>query len=99
MEVLPPYRDNEHCYDFTTQSEKTNPEAFAALRGFIYPLSCLSTKEQILIKYTPKHQVKVGGKMSEKDAGIAGKMLASAAIIAAVGFAIGAACFGISFIL
>ena len=37
--------------------------------------------------------------MSEKDAGIAGKMLASAAIIAAVGFAIGAACFGISFIL
>lgn len=32
--------------------------------------------------------------MSEKDAGIAGKMLASAAIIAAVGFAIGAACFG-----
>lgn len=37
--------------------------------------------------------------MSEKDAGIAGKMLASAAIIAAVGFAIDAACFGISFIL
>ena len=52
-----------------------------------------------MIKYTPKHQVKVGGKMSEKDAGIAGKMLASAAIIAAVGFAIGAACFGISFLL
>lgn len=52
-----------------------------------------------MIKYTPKHQVKVGGKMSEKDVGIAGKMLASAAIIAAVGFAIGAACFGISFIL
>ncbi|HHF3573545.1 hypothetical protein [Haemophilus influenzae] len=49
-----------------------------------------------MIKYTPKHQVKVGGKMSEKDAGIAGKMLASAAIIAAVGFAIGAACFGLA---
>nr|DAM47419.1 MAG TPA: Flavin adenine dinucleotide (FAD)-dependent sulfhydryl oxidase [Caudoviricetes sp.]DAQ49997.1 MAG TPA: Flavin adenine dinucleotide (FAD)-dependent sulfhydryl oxidase [Caudoviricetes sp.] len=30
------------CYDVTTQSEKINPEAFAALRGFIYPLSKFS---------------------------------------------------------
>ncbi|WP_005714415.1 hypothetical protein [Glaesserella parasuis] len=52
-----------------------------------------------MIKYNPKHQVKVGGKMSEKDAGIVGKRLANAATIAALGFAIGAACFGISFIL
>nr|DAN57404.1 MAG TPA: hypothetical protein [Caudoviricetes sp.] len=26
------------CYDVTTQSEKTNPEALAALRGFYLPL-------------------------------------------------------------
>lgn len=37
--------------------------------------------------------------MSEKDAGIVGKRLANAATIAALGFAIGDACFGISFIL
>lgn len=52
-----------------------------------------------MIKYTPKHQIKVGGKMSTEGANIVGKMLAIAAIIAALGFAIGAACFGISFIL
>lgn len=37
--------------------------------------------------------------MSTESANTVGKMLATAAIIAAVGFAIGAACFGISFIL
>ncbi|HDR0641586.1 hypothetical protein ROV36_09190 [Pasteurella multocida] len=42
-----------------------------------------------MIKYTPKHQVKVGGKMSEKDAGIVGKRLATSAMIIAI-------CWGIS---
>ncbi len=37
--------------------------------------------------------------MSEKDAGIVGKRLANSALIAAIGFAIGAACFGISFLI
>jgi hypothetical protein len=52
-----------------------------------------------LIKYTPKHQVKVGGKMSKEGADKVGKMLGWSAIIVATGVAIGAACFGISFIL
>ncbi len=43
--------------------------------------------------------MKLGGKMSKEDADKVGKMLGWSAIIAAVGFAIGAACFGISFIL
>lgn len=42
-----------------------------------------------MIKYTPKHQVKVGGKMSEKDAGIVGKRLANSALIIAI-------CWGLS---
>lgn len=37
--------------------------------------------------------------MSEKDAGIVGKRLANSVMIATLGLAIGAACFGISFIL
>ncbi len=45
-----------------------------------------------MIKYTPKHQVKVGGKMSEKDAGKVGNKLANAALIIA-------ACWGISAII
>lgn len=42
------------------------------------------------MNYTPKHQVKVNGKMSEKDAGIVGKRLANAALIAAAGFVVAA---------
>lgn len=48
-----------------------------------------------MIKHTPKHQIKVGGKMSTEGANTVGKMLAWAAIIVASGVA----CFGISFIL
>lgn len=48
-----------------------------------------------MIKYTPKYQVKVGGKMSEKDAGIVGKRLALSANIAAIGVFL----FGLSFVL
>ncbi|CBX21309.1 unnamed protein product [Neisseria lactamica Y92-1009] len=34
-----------------------------------------------MIKYNPKHQVKVDGKMNTTDAGIVGKRLAAAALI------------------
>lgn len=37
--------------------------------------------------------------MSEKDAGIAGKRLATAAVIAAVGFAVGFMLFGLGYFL
>lgn len=37
-----------------------------------------------MIKYNPKHQVKVVGKMSEKDAGKVGNKLANAALIISV---------------
>lgn len=50
-----------------------------------------------MIKYNPKHQLKVGGKMSKEGADYAGKVLAYAAFIAAFGFAIGAIGFGLSF--
>lgn len=50
-----------------------------------------------MMKYTPKHQVKVGGKMSTAGADKVGKMLASAAIIAAVGFAVGFTLIGLGF--
>lgn len=36
------------------------------------------------------------GKMSEQDAGVVGKRLANAAMIAAVGMAIGSACAGLA---
>lgn len=42
------------------------------------------------MNYTPKHQVKVEGKMSAEDAGIVGKRLANAALIAAVMFGLAA---------
>jgi len=35
-------------------------------------------------KYTPKHSINVSGKMSEEDAGTAGKLYAVAAVIAAL---------------
>lgn len=37
------------------------------------------------MKYTPKNQLKVEGKMTTRDAGIVGKRLALAAIIASAG--------------
>lgn len=37
-----------------------------------------------MIKYKPKHQVKVGGRMNVEDAGIVGKRLANAALIFAI---------------
>ncbi|WP_171034551.1 hypothetical protein [Haemophilus influenzae] len=52
-----------------------------------------------MIKYTPKHQVKVGGKMSEKDAGIVGNKLANSAIIASIGFAVGFILIGLGYFL
>ncbi|BFQ93233.1 hypothetical protein P9057_11745 [Gallibacterium anatis] len=52
-----------------------------------------------MIKYTPKHQVKVGGNMSKEGADKVGKMLATAAIIFALGFAICAICIGISYLI
>lgn len=51
------------------------------------------------MKYTPKNQVKVGGKMNARDAGIVGKRLALAAIIAAGGLAIGAGCAGLAVLI
>ena len=54
------------------------------------------------MKYTPKNQVKVDGKMNARDAGIVGKRLAGAAVIAAVGVAlgsVGAACAGVATLL
>lgn len=48
-----------------------------------------------MIKYNPKHQVKVAGKMNTQDAGTVGKMLACAAIIASLGIFL----FGLSFTL
>lgn len=42
-----------------------------------------------MIKYNPKHQIKIGGKMSTSGADRVGNKLANAAIIAAVGFAVG----------
>jgi hypothetical protein len=52
-----------------------------------------------LIKYTPKHQVKVGGKMSEKDAGIVGKRLANSALIIAVCWGLSALIMAIAYFL
>lgn len=51
------------------------------------------------MKYTPKNQIKVDGKMSEQDAGVVGKRLANAATIAAIGMAVGSACAGVALIL
>ncbi|MBG6222804.1 MULTISPECIES: hypothetical protein [unclassified Janthinobacterium] len=51
------------------------------------------------MKYTPKNKVKVEGKMNPKDAGIVGKRLAAAAVIAATGIAIGSACAGLALTL
>lgn len=42
------------------------------------------------MKFNPKTHLKVDGKMNSEDAGTVGKMLASAAIIAAVLFGIAA---------
>ena len=51
------------------------------------------------MKYTPKNQVKVEGKMTQKDAGIVGKRLATAALIAAIGLALGSSGAGIGYFL
>lgn len=51
------------------------------------------------MKYTPKNQVKVDGKMNAKDAGIVGKRLAAAAIVAAAGIAVGSAAAGLAMVL
>jgi len=51
------------------------------------------------MKYTPKNQVKVDGKMSEQGADVAGKRLATAATIAAIGFSIGTACAGMALLI
>jgi hypothetical protein len=51
------------------------------------------------VKYTPKNQVKVEGKMTPKDAGIVGKRLATAAVIAAVGIAVGSGGAGLGLLL
>lgn len=51
------------------------------------------------MKYTPKNQVKVDGKMNAKDAGIVGKRLATAALVAAAGIAVGAASGGVALLL
>ena len=77
------------------QEYKTKPPANA--RGFIFETEAkprkganlcgvsvfkpLSDKDSNLIKYNPKHQVKVGGNMNTTDAGIVGKRLAAAALI------------------
>ena len=51
------------------------------------------------MKYTPKNLIKVDGKMSEQGADVAGKRLATAAAIAAVGFSIGSACAGLALLI
>lgn len=51
------------------------------------------------MKYTSKNQMKVEGKMSEQGADVAGKRLATAAAIAASGFAIGVASAGFATLL
>jgi hypothetical protein len=51
------------------------------------------------MKYTPKTQLKVNGKMNSKDTGIVGKRLAIAAIVAAAGVSVGAACTGVAALL
>lgn len=38
------------------------------------------------MNYRPKHRVKVDGQMLPEDAGIVGKRLATAALVAAIGF-------------
>lgn len=43
-----------------------------------------------MFNYRPKHRVKVDGKMHPEDAGIVGKRLANAALIAATGFSLAA---------
>lgn len=52
-----------------------------------------------MIKYTPKHQVKVGGKMSEEDVGIVGKRLANSALIIAVYWGLSALIMAIAYFL
>jgi hypothetical protein len=48
-----------------------------------------------LFKYTPKHQVKVDGKMSANDAGIVGRRLANAALVLAVGISAAAVIYAV----
>lgn len=50
-------------------------------------------------KYISKINLKIGGKMNEKDAGWVGKCLSLATIIASVGFAIGFILIGISYVV
>ena len=52
-----------------------------------------------MIKYTPKHQGKVGGKMSEKDAGIVGKKLANSALIIATCWGLSAIIFAVAYFI
>ena len=42
------------------------------------------------MKYNPKHQLRIGGKMSEQGADKVGNKLANAALIAACGFVVAA---------
>ena len=50
-----------------------------------------------MIKYTPKHQVKVGGKMSEKAADKVGNKLANAALIITTCWGISAIIFAVAY--
>lgn len=52
-----------------------------------------------MMNYNSKHQVKVGGKMSAKDAGLVGKIFAISALILAVGFAACAVMIGLSYLI
>ena len=50
-----------------------------------------------MIKYTPKHQLKVGGKMSEKAADKVGNKLANAALIITTCWGISAIIFAVAY--
>lgn len=52
-----------------------------------------------MIKYTPKNQLKVDGKMSTEGAGLVAKRLSIAAIIFSVGFSVGFMLIGLSYVL
>lgn len=48
-----------------------------------------------MINYTPKHRIKVDGRMLPEDAGVVGKRLANAALICAIGVSLATVLFAI----
>jgi hypothetical protein len=62
-----------------------------------FSLSALRERTKNVIKYSPKHQARVAGKMNEKDAGRVGNKLANAALIISFCWGLSALIFALAY--